>query len=747
MTQLEQSTRLPSVDDKPSLRVPWLAVLVGPVLALTLYFPTLFGTFLSDDYLANMMLTHEAEPRVDWDTVIADFGREWMGLEGGGMYRPLVSMSFALNYLAGGCNPAWFHLVNVLIHALTAFTCALVCVRCSTQRPAIAAVLGGALIAVHPAFAESSCWISARNSGIQVLFATVSMLGFISYRQSGRSGYLGLCIIGFLAALMTKETAVLLPFSFLALDALVHGWTGLRRRGVHLAMFAILAGYFGMRYLLLGVLLGGDSEGLESIQSNDILNNALAKAELLVIPVGSSYPPAYGEVFGYLCLAGLGLLVVPAFLRLTTAWVPLLLITWIGLHFAPSYRLIVDTHTLSGSRLVIGATTVMAIGLAFLATRSRWPGITRLAIASLLCGLTALSIGRMTAFLRAYEDMRSLRADLNSAAAESKPSQPIGVVAINRAIDGVTFLNCNATFPLLEKPNNPTDKPLVSLGFVFQPVPASEHLLFDVGPWRALREMGATLFEWHRSPNIIKPTVIVDRRTLTPPKPLPVLKRSTTGNGTDFLAKVPLDVWQIEALEIEVEGSCTGGDVDWLYAGTNGEPKEYAKFRVPPAFQDAPSRATFGRPTARNSNSVFYVDVSHHLTLLAVGQLGGLAGVKIHTQGPKVQVVGVRLLPRLGTLPIQHLAGTEVTLDNTQAHLFAPKLPAGAEAMTIYLMGPDTTLTMPVRPGGVKLTSKVQSAISVILRSSRQKRYYYYYEATGTRSWRSAVDWIVFRPK
>ena len=90
MTQFEQSARLPSGDDKANRRIPWLAILVGPVLALTLYFPTLFGTFLSDDYLANLMLTHEAEPRVDWGTVVADFGREWMGLEGGGMYRPLV---------------------------------------------------------------------------------------------------------------------------------------------------------------------------------------------------------------------------------------------------------------------------------------------------------------------------------------------------------------------------------------------------------------------------------------------------------------------------------------------------------------------------------------------------------------------------------------------------------------------------------------------------------------------------------
>ena len=62
-------------------------------------------------------------------------------------------------------------------------------------------------------------------------------------------------------------------------------------------------------------------------------------------------------------------------------------------------------------------------------------------------------------------------------------------------------------------------------------------------------------------------------------------------------------------------------------------------------------------------------------------------------------------------------------------------------------MGPDTTLSMDVSTGPVQLSSEMQNTIAVILRSSRQKRYYFYYEASGTRRWRSAVDWLVFRPR
>jgi len=726
-------------------RPAWLALLLGPALAIGIYSPTLFGSFLSDDYLVNTMLTHDADPQVYWSAVLADFSREWMGLKGGGMYRPFVSMSFALNYLVDGCSSFWFHLINVLVHALTAWCGAMVCARCSPQRPTMAAMLGGALIAAHPAFAESACWVSARNSGIQVLFATISMLGFVNYLHDRRARSLALCIAGFLSALLTKESAVLLPFSFVALDVLLRGWRGLHRRAVHLGMFAVLAAYFGMRKLLLGVFLGGDSEGLQSIHSDDILTNLLAKTELLVTPVGSSYPAGLGAALGYLCGASLALLVAPAVTRRATAWIPLVVFAWVGLHFAPSYKLVVDTQSLSGSRLVIGATAVFAIGLSLIASRTQWPRVTRWAAAGLVAALATLSIGRMTAFLRAYEDMHTLRADLDEAAKDATPAQPIGLIAVNRALEGVTFLNCNAIFPLLEKPFAETDKPLVSLGFVFQPVPASEHLLFDVGPWRALREMGATMFEWHRDPAAPAGVAQIDRRLQTAPEPLPALEPNARDGDTVFLSNGVLDVWGIEALEVEVRGVCTGGRVEWLYAGADGQPQEYVKFPVPPSFQDAVDHAALGTPTPRGDNTVFYVDLSHALTFLAVGKLGGLAGFKVHTDGADAKAVKVRLLPRLGPLPTQRLAGAELSLANTRSRLFAPKLPAGATSMTLYLMGPDTTLTLPVQPGAVEFSGELQAKISVILRSSRQKRYYLYYEAVGSRRWRSAVDWVVLR--
>src|SRR5574341_298388 len=45
----------------------------------------------------------------------------WQTVAGqGGLYRPVVIVSYAVNYALGGLNPWGYHFVNVLLHALNA---------------------------------------------------------------------------------------------------------------------------------------------------------------------------------------------------------------------------------------------------------------------------------------------------------------------------------------------------------------------------------------------------------------------------------------------------------------------------------------------------------------------------------------------------------------------------------------------------------------------------------------------------
>jgi tetratricopeptide (TPR) repeat protein len=97
--------------------------------------------------------------------------------------RPLVNLSFALNYYFGGENPWGYHVVNVLIHIFAALLLFGV-LRRSFRLPALADRLGRAatplalavalLWAVHPLQTESVTYVAQRaESGIGLLYLLV----------------------------------------------------------------------------------------------------------------------------------------------------------------------------------------------------------------------------------------------------------------------------------------------------------------------------------------------------------------------------------------------------------------------------------------------------------------------------------------------------------------------------------------------------------------------------------------------
>ena len=144
----------------PPPRAGWL-VLIPSVVALLVYAPTLTGGFLSDDFLLDCLLDRSTdEVRVSWGAVLADFARPWLGIEGSVLYRPVMSVSYAIDLLLGGGSPVPFHVTNVLAHVIATASCAWLCARFSPARPRLAAVVGGLLFALHPAAVEATAWVS-----------------------------------------------------------------------------------------------------------------------------------------------------------------------------------------------------------------------------------------------------------------------------------------------------------------------------------------------------------------------------------------------------------------------------------------------------------------------------------------------------------------------------------------------------------------------------------------------------------
>ncbi len=179
-------------------------------------------------------------------------------LEGHHMYRPLVLLSYALNYHQGGYDPLPWRLTAIALHALTAVGVFLTIRFLAAhwkQRPRRAAgsgaLVAALVFAVHPLFTEAVDYASARSSLLATCFlvwALLAHLGASRTPKGARRVALWLfSLLLFTAALLSKEIAIVFP-ALLLLAA----W--LDRRGylavVPAAIVALL--YLWARHTLLG---------------------------------------------------------------------------------------------------------------------------------------------------------------------------------------------------------------------------------------------------------------------------------------------------------------------------------------------------------------------------------------------------------------------------------------------------------------------------------------------------------------
>ena len=125
-------------------------------------------------------------------------------------YYPLVFLGFWIQHLVVGLEPLTYHLVNVIMHAGNAALLLLVLNRARVAH----AFWIAALFAVHPMGVESVAWVTERKNVQSRLFALTSVLCFLHMldaRQGGRARPWMLSFLCFVAALLSKTTAIFVP--------------------------------------------------------------------------------------------------------------------------------------------------------------------------------------------------------------------------------------------------------------------------------------------------------------------------------------------------------------------------------------------------------------------------------------------------------------------------------------------------------------------------------------------------------
>lgn len=298
---------------------PLLAAVFVGVLAVVAYANTLSAGFVWDD--ASSILLHQHVK--DLSKLPALFTEDQHAFAGGqgNFYRPLLSVTFAIDYaiarigqapvppteVPADLNPFVFHLSSTLWHAAAAMILLAYFRRLGAP---LAVYLPAALIfAVHPLHTEAVAYVSGRADSMAAVFVFAALY-FSTWRAPDRSPRIGLILmlLCFIAGLLSKEAGfvfpVLLILSRIARPAdAARGW---RSWVPELCSLGVLGLYFLLRSTVLN--FGSDTVAREAAWTTRLAETFEAFAlylRLLFIPTHLHMERSLDHVPGWLAPAGI----------------------------------------------------------------------------------------------------------------------------------------------------------------------------------------------------------------------------------------------------------------------------------------------------------------------------------------------------------------------------------------------------------------------------------------------------------
>lgn len=219
--------------------LPWLLLALAVVATAAVYWHGLSGSWLFDDY-PNIVDNQGVQPT---HADLASLVSAALSSPASEFKRPLASLTFALNYLAGGLSPFGWKLTNLLIHLLNGllvFTLARLLTgtadadSSSTDVTAALIAAGWMLLPIN---LTGVLYVVQREESMANLFVLAGLIGYVAARRrmlaqatwpstirlgEKRWHAFGLCVLSIVLptaiGVLAKETAVMLPLYALLVE-------------------------------------------------------------------------------------------------------------------------------------------------------------------------------------------------------------------------------------------------------------------------------------------------------------------------------------------------------------------------------------------------------------------------------------------------------------------------------------------------------------------------------------------------
>jgi protein O-mannosyl-transferase len=268
------------------------------IAVLTIYYPSLSAEIsVLDDREALFSLFNLQS--FDFKTIF------FPKVQGGGYYRPFISLSYMIDRFWWDLSLQTMHLENMLLHlanVLMVFWLGVKLCTSSTNGRGLLPFSGALLFALHPINTESINWISGRTDPMACFFVLSAFLLLIIYHKNKNILLLVAAFFVAMLGVLAKETALaFIPAAFFVLlasdDNLERStnasyWNSTRKTRIIFAIYsfiAILLALYSMNYYL--VLATGAVFALQLylLESNDVTKQKLFGSLKLILCVVSLF--------------------------------------------------------------------------------------------------------------------------------------------------------------------------------------------------------------------------------------------------------------------------------------------------------------------------------------------------------------------------------------------------------------------------------------------------------------------------
>ena len=266
-----KETQPPEIKFLPEKNLVTGLALLCAAFAFILYANSLNHGFVGDDdtVIAKNKITTQGIKAIP-EIMVSPYRKGfWERKES--LYRPVSTVLFAIEWELSPENPFLFHLVNVLLFALTVFVIMkTLAFLIPGIKGALIAFIATLLYATHPVHTEVVDNIKSGDEILSLLFSMLSVYFLFRYLKGAKFLMMAYSLFCFLLALLSKESSIMMLVIF---PLAIYFFSGTRPKRI-IALSLMFAGATVI-YFLLRINALGEISNFTEIQ---LINNSLVAA-------------------------------------------------------------------------------------------------------------------------------------------------------------------------------------------------------------------------------------------------------------------------------------------------------------------------------------------------------------------------------------------------------------------------------------------------------------------------------------